>query len=221
MKKHLILVAIAALTTMMLSSCGESKEEQTKMISPDRVSLVGSHSDLLEVADSVKLLLVKANPNGTKYWTIKAIVPIKNTTYWKNVPGTNSNAKEYFIAKMGNAHSRFIDANDSEVLDGNMQWDKLESVLSANEYKTVKLELSASRGFLSAYEADYATAKEAFDKIDGMELSKLDLSKVWKAENISSSRSSSSSYDDDDLDKAIDQYERAVNAAEKALDLLN
>ena len=81
------------------------------------------------------------------------------------------------------------------------------------------MELSASKGFLSTYKEDYATAKAAFDRIDGMELSKLDLDKVWKAENTSSSRSSSSSYDD--LDDAIDQYERALDNAQKALDMLD
>ena len=217
--KNLFVVIAVLATTMMLSSCGDSKEEQTKMISPDRVNLVGTHSNVLEVTDSVKVLLVKVD-NNEKKWTIKAIVPISNTTFWKNVPGTNTKAKEYFTSSMGNACSSFIDANDSEVLGGGMQWDKLESILSANEYKTVKLELQARYSLFSEYEVDYKTAKAAFDKIDGMELSKLDLTKEWRAEETSTSHSSSKSYDVD-LDDAIDQYERAVDAASKALDMLD
>ena len=196
-------------TALLMFSCGPKGEEETKMISSDRVNLVGTHSELLDVSDSIKVMLVKTDAGG-KEWTIKAIVPVENARYWKNVPGTNEKEKEYYVAKMGNASSKFLDVNDSEVLEGNMQWDKLESILAANEYKEVKLELQAHKSLFSEYRADYKTAKAAFDKIEGMELSKLDLSKVYKAEDTSSS-----SYDD--IEDALEQYEKALDAAATAV----
>ena len=216
MKTKTLFVAMVAMlsTALLMFSCGPKGEEETKMISSDRVNLVGTHSELLEVLDSIKVMLVKADADG-KEWTIKAIVPIENAKYWKNVPGTNENAKEYYIAEMGNACSKFLDANDSEVLEGNMQYDKLKSILSANTYKEIKLELQAHKSLFSEYRVDYKTAKAAFDKIEGMELSKLDLSKVYKAEE-----SGRSIYDDyeDAVNQASKEMHNAINQAQREME---
>lgn len=230
MKKHFIF-ATALVFSLLLTACGGSpaEEEEVKMMPSSSVTLTGNHSELLTVTDSVKLVLC-ANESKTR-WKVQAIIPIANTTPWKNVPGTNEKNAKYFLPKMGNASARFLDQNESEVKDGSlaetMAWSTIESVLGSNSQKNAKMTICAGLKNKVFVESDYKTAKQAFDKIAGIELYRLDLSEAHNASSSSSSsssrssKSSKSSYDDDDFEEALRQYERAVDAAEKALDMID
>lgn len=207
MKK--VFIILAALAVMTFVSCGGKKEEVTKNVPLE--SIVGEHSDLLTVDDSIKVMLV--NTDGDK-WDVRASIPLTNTKSWSDVPGTDKNASEYFDAKMGNLEVVYYDANGSEIdFSVGPDWDAVASVLSSEEIKTVNISASSLWSGKS-----YKDAKKIYDKVASVGLKKANLSKVWKA-------SSSSSVDDDDdididvdVDDLLDDYEKALEVSKKSLE---
>lgn len=217
-KKSLLMVlALTFMSAMVFVSCGK-EEEQVKWIPAPHFS--GQHSDLLRcTADSVKVILTKAS-DSDKSWEVRAMVPMANTMPWSNVPGTDENQSEYFKAEMGNLGADFLDANDSPIdYEIKPDWDKVASMLASD------VEVFEDVWFTIYWEmhrGKYDKMKGIFDKVQGMEIKKMDLTTVYHVvESSSSSSSSNSSVDDwsDAYDKALDAYEKAVDAAEKAVNV--
>ncbi len=218
MKKFLFIAVVAC---FLFSACGGNKgEEQNKTIAASSVKKSGVHSDLLNVSGEVKILLVKVSDDG---WAINAIIPVQNAGKWSEVPDTDENASRYYKPSMGNLSVEFLDANGAVIdYDVDPDWSVVESVLPSEETKTEDMMVKPlwNRGI------PYKEALEKYNKIQGISLKKMELSQVYSASGSSSSSSSSSSDDDDDddvdydeeLDKAVDSYNKAVKAASKTLD---
>ena len=216
-------ICLVAAVGIAFSSCGGSKQEEVKYVSFDGIS--GEHAELLEVSDSVKVMLV--NPSGDE-WEVRALIPITNTMSWSDVPDTDPNAKEYYKPKMGNLSVEYLDKNGSELdCRVNPSWDVVESVLSSNKEKTENMSAHEMWGGGS-----YKDKKALFDKVASVKLSRAELSKVFSASTSSSSSSSSSAstsssssssswdIDDDDLDdlkKAAEISKKALEANKKAM----
>lgn len=204
-------ICLVAAVGIAFSSCGGSKQEEVKYVSFDGIS--GEHAELLEVSDSVKVMLV--NPSGDK-WEVRALIPITNTMSWSDVPDTDPNAKEYYLPKMGNLSVEYLDKNGSELdCRVNPSWDVVESVLSSNKEKKENMSAQEMWGGGS-----YKDKKALFDKVASVKLSKAELSKVFSASTSSSSSSSSWDIDDDDLDdlkKAAEISKKALEANKKAM----
>ncbi len=215
-------VCLIAAVGIIFSSCGGSEKEEVKYVAADEIS--GEHAELLEVSDSIKVLLV--NPSGNN-WEVRAIIPITNTMSWSDVPNTDPSASEYYLPKMGNLSVKFLDKNGSELdCDVSPNWDVVESVLSSNKEKTENMSVQESWGGGS-----YKQKKALFDKVASVKLSRAELTKSHSASEYYSSASSSSSssswdMDDDDLDdlkkateiskKALEANKKAMKAAQKA-----
>lgn len=220
-----MVMALTLMSATMFVSCGSKEEEQVKWIpAPD---FSGIHANLLDCkADSVKVILTKAN-DSDKSWEVRAMVPISNVMPWSEVPDTDESQSEYYTAKMGSLDGEFLDANGSPIdYDMKAESDKVETVLASENI------ISEDVWFKVAYSMDrgkYDKMKGIFDKVQGMEISRAELSQVHKATytaSSSNSSSKSSSYDDDDddileayedaYDKALDAYDKALDAATKA-----
>src|SRR5574344_1853170 len=96
MKKVKLFVVV--LSALALASCGsESKEQLSKKISADAIVLSGLHSDLLEVADSVTVMLIPTDVDEEN-WDVQVEVPLQTTTSWAQVPNAKecSNCDFYF-----------------------------------------------------------------------------------------------------------------------------
>jgi len=205
MKK--VFIVLAALAVMTFVSCGGKKEEVTKNVPLE--SIIGEHSDLLTVNDSIKVMLV--NPDGDN-WDVRASIPLTNTKSWSDVPGTDQSASEYFSPQMGNLKVVYYDVNGSEIdFRVSPDWDAVASVLSSEETKTVNISASSLWSGKS-----YKDAKKIYEKVASVGLKQADLTKTWKA-------SSSSSVDDDDdfdvdVDDLLDDYEKALEVSKKSLE---
>ena len=144
-----MVMALTLMSATMFVSCGSKEEEQVKWIpAPD---FSGIHANLLDCdADSVKVILTKAEES--KYgWEVRAMVPISNVKPWSQVPDTDENQSEYYIAKMGNLEGTFLDGNDSPIdYDMNPDWDKVETVLASEDIMSedvwFKVAWSVNRG---------------------------------------------------------------------------
>jgi len=210
--KKIKFLALMSIIGLVFVSCGsKSGQEESKMISANAVKLSGMHNNLLAVADdSVKIMLVKIADDS---WSIRALVPIKNTMAWEDVPETDSNAPEYYIASMGNLEVQYLDENKSPVeFDVKPDWDAVKSVLASSSEKTEEMLIKEEYSWTAG---DYKTVKEKYDKIAGIEFSKLELTKSHKASSSSSSGSSSSSSSSSDDD--WDDIEKATKAANEML----
>ncbi len=98
--------------------------------------IVGTHSDLLSVDDSIKVML--SSTDG-KYWSVKAMIPMSNTKSWSDVPGTDENASEHFIAAMGNLDVVYYDENGSELTyDVKPDWSAVKSLLQSEDIRLSK-----------------------------------------------------------------------------------
>ena len=193
--------------TVLFIACG-GKKELTKNVPLE--DIVGTHSDLLDVSDDDSIKVMLTSTDG-KYWSVKAVIPLSNTTSWSDVPGTDENASEYFIAKMGGLDVVYYDINGSELdYDVTPDWSAVESLLKSEEIKTVKVSAEKSWGGSKSYKDE----KRIFDKVASVGLKKADLSKVWRASSSSSSSSSSISSSGKcsaDIDKMLDEYEKFVD----------
>lgn len=191
--KKFRLITILVILTMSLISCGDNGTEETKMISSDAVKKSGEHSNFLSVdADSVKIMLVKIDKNE---WEIRALLPLTNEQHWENVPGTDPTADSYYEPSMGNMTIEFLDANGTP-LDLNLQvdYDVIKSLLCSNEYKTEDLVIT------EYWSGTYDEKKKLFDKITGISIKKMDLSKSYNHSGSYSNSSSDVSYNDSDYE---------------------
>lgn len=205
-KKSLLMVlALTFMSAMMFVSCGSKEEEQVKWIPAPHFS--GQHADLLRcTADSVKVILTKAS-DSDKSWEVRAMVPMANTMPWSNVPGTDENQSEYFKAEMGNLGADFLDANGSPIdYELKPDWNKVAAMLASDVevfedvWFTIRWEMHRS---------DYKKMKAIFDKVQGMEIKKMDLTTVYHVVDSSSESSSSSS--SNEIDQLLDKYEQLID----------
>lgn len=218
-------MAIVGLACMsFFTACG-GNEEMTKKIPAEAVSIQGEHANLLEIADSVKVLLT--NPSGKKKsWEVQLIIPMKNTTSWSKVDGTNENASTYYTASMGNLHVAYTNSNEVDLdYEVTPDWDAIKTILKSETITERNVSVEPAFKFLTSL--TYKEAKSIYEKIAGVHITNAELSKVYSS---SSSSSSSSSYDDDDdddddldddIDKAIEMNKKAMKAAQKAAKAAN
>lgn len=207
--------SIALLSLFVMTACGGVEEELSKKIGEVEVSISGEHSDMLSVTDSVKVLLT--NPSGSKDgWEVHLIIPMENTSKWEDFA-----LKENYDPSMGNLEVELVNENDAELdYDLSPDWGAVKALLSANASKEENVVAKPSYSWDGK---KYKEAKEIFDKVAGVHISKADLSRIYHASASSSSSSSSSSddWDDDDLDKAIDASKKMIDAASKAAKATN
>ncbi len=225
MKKNFLLIVCAVALVFGISSCGNKKVEETKMIPASAVTFSGENSDLLRVnADSVKVMLVNI---GEDQWSVRALIPIANTKGW--VEGKYySPDHSYHGLSLDVA---YIDANGSEIgqeLSLYDDYSKISAVLkSETEGKTDNILVKGAwEGLYCAYETNKAT----YDKLSGINISGFTLEKESSSSSSSYSSSSSSSsssslsssdydYDEEDLDKLYDAAEKSLELSKEALDL--
>ena len=203
---------IAATLGLMMTACDGKEEELSKKLAPESVSIIGEHAKLLEVADSVKVILT--NPDGRDNdWKIQMIVPLKNTTKWSNVDGTDETAETYYLPSMGNLHVEFTNADDAEI-DYTLypNWDVVSGLLASEDINTQNVTIKYDYGGKK-----YKDAKAIYDKVAGANITRAELTKGYNSSSSSSSSSSYSSIDDDDFDIDLDDLEKAVDASQKAM----
>lgn len=105
------------------------------MIPSDRVTINGKNSNLFEIEeDSIKVMLVPVGVAGDK-WEVRANLPIKNTTPWSEIPGSDPNLDHCIYGI--NIYAKYVDRNDSE-LDLSVQTDYQsgEKLLKSDEIIT-------------------------------------------------------------------------------------
>lgn len=231
--KKIVTLLVSLFAVLALVSCSK-KTEETKMISSSEISFSGKDKKMLRVAsDSVKVMLVNVNEEKDR-WEVRVVIPVQNTMPWKNFPkseqNVNKRASEYYEPKMGSMHVDYMDANGSKLdVEVSPEWNVIKSVLSSDEISTENMLVKDSWDNLG--DKSYTKAKTNFDKIAKISISNMELSKVTRVSESSSSsysRSSSSSYRDDFEDayneakdtyeKAMDTYEKTLDAYDKALD---
>ena len=186
------------------------------MIPSDRVTINGKNSNLFEIEeDSVKVMLVQVGVDGDK-WEVRTNLPLKNTTPWSKIPGSDPNLDNFIYGI--NIYANYVDKNDSE-LDLSVQTDYQsgETLLKSEEIVTGNVPIIE----YSFGNKSYEKQKAYFDHIDGAVLT-VELSWAHKANASSSSSSSSSSNSSSlssgstssssqDWNKMLDDYEKYVN----------
>ena len=221
MKKINALV-IALLAVFMLASCG-SKQEETKMISSNEIKMSGKHKNMVTIAsDSIKIMLVCVDEEDNK-WDVRAILPIGNTKIWSEIPSKELKGDDFeYEPRFGNFTVSYLDANGSELdHDISPDYSVLESILSSDAL-TIEDVLVKDR-WENLGDKSYKAMKAIYDKVANISLTQIELSKVYKVKESSSSsskKSSSYDYDSDDFDKAVEQAEKALETYEKTLDAL-
>lgn len=179
------------------------------MIPSDRVTINGKNSNLFEIEeDSVKVMLVQVGVDGDK-WEVRTNLPLKNTTPWRKIPGSDPNLDNFIYGI--NIYANYVDKNDSE-LDLSVQTDYQsgETLLKSEEIVTGNVPIIE----YSFGNKSYEKQKAYFDHIDGAVLT-VELSWAHKANASSSSSSSlssgSTSSSSQDWNKMLDDYEKYVN----------
>lgn len=213
MKTNFIKGLIILILGMGLFSCSK-KQEMTKMISADQVTLSGSHKQLLKIAsDSVKIMLVCTDKKDDT-WEVRALIPMTNTKSWSKVPDNNPRAASYYKPSMGNLEVDYLDANESSLnIELKPNWDVVASILASDEQIEEKVLITDEWENLG--DKSYKTKKDIFDRVAGIALSKMELTKVY---TTSSSSSSSKSIYDDVIDTYNSAVQEAVDAYEEALE---
>ena len=219
--KRIKLFVVLSLIGLVLFSCSKQQEE-TKMLPATAVKKSGTHSDLLEIKDSVKVMLVKISDDR---WSLRALIPIENAQAWETVTRFNTPSdpeKEYFPSmgheSMFNDHLsvEFLDANGSPIdFKVDPDWDVVNSVLASNSVKKEDMLVKESYDINAD---EYKIIKEKFDKIAGIAIKKMDLHTTSK--NSGSSYASGSSYSSGDDDWDDVDLDDAVNAAKAATEVL-
>ena len=199
------LFGLAALMSLVVivSSC-QKKTELSKMISPDRVTINGTNAKLFEIEDSIKVMLVPAGVEGEK-WEVRTNLPLKNTTPWCKIPGSDPNLDHsiYGIS----IYAKYIDKNDSELdLSVQTEYQSGMALLKSNEIVTGNVPI-VEYGF---GDKSYKYQKAYFDHIDGVVLT-VELSWAHATTASSSMSSSSTSSFSQDWNKMLDDYEKNVN----------
>ena len=209
--KKIALFFLAA-GTIALVSCGGKKEEENKMV--PMKSIVGTHSNLLAVNESVKVMLV--NTEGD-VWEVRASIPLSNTTPWSQAPGTNPKDREHYLPKMTGLDIVYFDKNDNELeYDLYVPSGEVATLLGSDETKTISI--LTKQAWANLYHYTYKKAKEIYDKVASIGLKNAELYLEKPDDDSKSSSSSSSSSISDDLDDVLDEYNKAVDASKKAID---
>ena len=207
-KTGLFGLVVLMLLAVAVTSC-QKKTELSKMIPSDRVTINGKNSNLFEIEeDSVKVMLVQVGVDGDK-WEVRTNLPLKNTTPWRKIPGSDPNLDNFIYGI--NIYANYVDKNDSE-LDLSVQTDYQsgETLLKSEEIVTGNVPIIE----YSFGNKSYEKQKAYFDHIDGAVLT-VELSWAHKANASSSSSSSlssgSTSSSSQDWNKMLDDYEKYVN----------
>jgi hypothetical protein len=207
-KTGLFGLVVLMLLAVTVTSC-QKKAELSKMIPSDRVTINGKNGNLFEIEeDSVEVMLVQVGVDGDK-WEVRTNLPLKNTTPWSKIPGSDSNLDNFIYGI--NIYAKYVDKNDSE-LDLSVQTDYQsgETLLKSNEIVTGNVPIIEYNFGNKSYEKQ----KAYFDHIDGAVLT-VELSWAHKTNASSGSSSSlssgSTSSSSQDWNKMLDDYEKYVN----------
>lgn len=207
---------LVAMTTLV--SCAK-QEEEVKMIPADAVKMSGMHKDLLKItSDSIKIMLVKVD----KEWQVRAIIPFGNTTLFSEVPETDQSANSYYLPSMGNMNISYTDQNGN-TLDyvANPDWGMIEGLLKSAPGQMEEMQFGNGWGDGSG---SYKEMKAVFDKVSGLLVSNMELTRGWSASGGRSSDSDDDLFDDDDLDdleKAVKAEKKMLKAAKTASDVID
>jgi hypothetical protein len=182
------------------------------MISPDRVTINGTNAKLFEIEDSIKVMLVPVGVEGDE-WEVRTNLPLKNTTPWSKIPGSDPNLDNTIYGV--DIYVHYVDKYDSE-LDLSVQTDyhSAEKLLKSDELITGNVPIVE----YNYGNKSYKYQKAYFDHIDG---AVLDVRLSW-AHKVSSSDSGSSysssvkSSSNTNWDKVLDEFESYVNQCIKA-----
>lgn len=208
-KTGLFGLVVLLLFAVTVTSC-QKKTELSKMIPADRVTINGKNANLFEIEDSVKLMLIPVGVNGDQ-WEVRAILPLKNTTPWSEIPGSDPGLDHSIYGI--NIYAEYVDKNDSE-LDLSVQTDYQsgETLLKSDEIITGNVPIVE----YSFGDKSYKKQKAYFEHTDGVLLT-VELSWAHKVSSSSGSSSSSSSSStkksslNTNWDKLLDDYEKCVN----------
>lgn len=214
-KTGLFGLVVLGFLAMVVTSC-QKKTELSKMIPSDRVTINGKNSNLFEIEeDSVKVMLVQVGVDGDK-WEVRTDLPLKNTTPWSEIPGSDSSLDNFIYGI--DIYAKYVDKNDSE-LDLDVQTDCQigETLLKSEEIVTGNVPIIE----YSYGNKSYEKQKAYFDYIEGVVLT-VELSWAHKTSASSSSSSSSSSASsslssgstsssNQNWDKLLDDYEKYIN----------
>ena len=203
-KTGLFGLAVLMLFVFTVTSC-QKKTELSKMIPSNRVTINGKNSNLFEIKeDSVKVMLVKVGVDGDK-WEVRTNLPLKNTTPWNEIPGSDPNLDNFIYGI--DIYAKYVDKNDSELdLDVETDYQSGETLLKSNEIVTGNVPIVE----YSYGNKSYEKQKAYFDHIDGAVLT-VELSWAHKASSSNTSSTPSVSSSNSDLDKLLDEYEKYVN----------
>ena len=121
---------VMMLLAVSVVSC-QKNTELSKMISPDRVTINGTNAKLFEIEDSIKVMLVPVGVEGDQ-WEVRTNLPLKNTTPWSKIPGSDPDLDNSIYGVDIYAH--YVDKYDSE-LDVSVQTDyhRAEKLLKSED----------------------------------------------------------------------------------------
>ena len=192
------------------ASCGKDKEvEKSKMIPADRIVLKGDDSELFQVVDSAKVVLVPSGKQNA--WEIRAIIKIQNTQTWTAVKKQSKKPIEGVSVYSYNG-TKYVDKNDTE-LDFS-----IESVSSEPFNKVLKSDNTITETVVCndnswSSEKTYKRQNSVFERIDGIVIKGISLRYEENANSSSSSsyNSSSSNKSSKNWNKVLDDYEKFVD----------
>ena len=202
MKKQLLFVT-TFVCCFFLAACGPKEENESREMEPATLKLKGSHAAWFKVEEPYLLRLVKTENDG---WQVRIKVNLVKT---KKI-----DTKRFQQALECCPEMAYMDDNDVELQEGQLSADYFNTLCAKEIGEPEELVLQP----FSWHKMKYEDAKKIYDNLTSVVITDINIKKIEKSK---SSRSSSSVFNDDDLDDAIDQYERALDAAERALDMLN
>lgn len=210
--KHSKLLALIALMLIgvYFASCGKEKEtEMSKMIPADRIVLNGENSELFQVADSAKVVLVPSGKQNA--WEIRATIKIQNTKPWTMVKKQSKKPIES-ISVYSYKGTKYIDKNDTE-LDfsiENLSSEPFNKVLKSDN--TITETVVCNDNSWSS-EKNYKRQKAVFERIDGIVINGISLKYEENTSSTSSSsyNSSSTKSSSKNWNKVLDEYEKFVD----------
>lgn len=207
MKKLSLFVLVALVAVFFITSCNKEKA-LTKYISSDKVELTGDRTDLFEIdADSVKVMLIPVGAEGKK-WEVRAIVPIRNTTPWSQIPESDQSRSSFISGVL-----MYIDYLDGYGSSLNMSiesyYPNVEKVLKSDDLIIEDMAIEE----MDLGDKSYKKQKAYFDKIEGINI-QVHLSWARTSSGSSSTKISSTN----SWEKLLDDYEKCVNECVKLLE---
>ena len=202
MKKHLLFVA-TLVCCLFLAACGPKEENESREMEPSTLKLKGSHASWFKVEKPYLLRLVKTEDKGWQVRVKVSLVKIKKI-----------DTKRYLQELECCPEIAYIDDDDVELQDGQLSSDYFSTLCVKEINESEELVIQP----FSWHSMKYAEAKKIYDNLTNVVITDIKFEEIKKS---TSSSSSSSIWDDDDLDDIVEQYERALDAAERALDMLD